>query len=201
MANPILPDITKSVRYNRANKDYDCIVTIEGEAFFIGCTETYTQGEVLCDEYVYDYLTTHNTPEKAAVVAIEGVPNADSEEDAAHFDDQQPSPHVATPDADEEPTRYPVNPAVVTALHEALRIYQAGVRVVALPSGNWFVATPALAQLGHMVLVDAHNQWVCSCGQNHTWLPPLLTAVVQAGDNEVLSPVPEPPRPSRYLVS
>jgi hypothetical protein len=196
MANPILADITKSVRYNRANKDYDCIVTIEGEEFYIGCTETYTQGEVLCDEYVYDYLTTHNTPEKAAVVAIEGVP---SEEDEVSFDDQQSNPHVASSDADDD--RYPVNPAVVTALHEALRIYQAGVRVVAMPSGNWFITTPALMQSGHMILVDAHKQWVCSCGQDHAWLPPLLTAVVQAGDNEILSPVPEPPRPSQYLVS
>jgi hypothetical protein len=194
MANPILPDITKSVRYNRANKDYDCIVTIEGEEFFIGCTESYTQGEVLCDEYVYDYLTSHNTLEKAAVVAIEGVP---SEEDEVSFDDQQPSPHVASSDADDD--RYPVNPAVVTALHEALRIYQQGVQVMAMPNGGWFVATPALRSQGHLVIKE-DQRYVCDCGDTHPWLFLLIAAVAQEGDHVIVPTVPAPPvAPAHFL--
>lgn len=59
-------EITKSIRYNRENRDFDCFVTIDDQEQYIGSTGSYADGEVLCDEYAYNYYIDSWTPERAA---------------------------------------------------------------------------------------------------------------------------------------
>lgn len=66
------PEITKHVRRNRQNRDYDCFVAFDGEAEqYIGSTPTYDEGLAKCDTFALDYYSDNHTPEKAAKIAMD----------------------------------------------------------------------------------------------------------------------------------
>lgn len=71
-ATNIIAGITKSVKYNRANRDFDCYVTIDGgEPLHIGYANGETEGNVKCDQYAFDYLSDNNAPEAAAELVLD----------------------------------------------------------------------------------------------------------------------------------
>ena len=46
--------IEKEIRYNRANKDYDCFVA----GRYVGSRSSHSDGETLCNEVAYDLISS-----------------------------------------------------------------------------------------------------------------------------------------------
>lgn len=64
-------DITKRISYNRDTRDYDCYVSIDGDAEqYIGSAPNNGAGEIKCNEYVIAYYEDNHTPEKAAELVM-----------------------------------------------------------------------------------------------------------------------------------
>ncbi len=66
----VIADIQKEIAYSRANRDYDMFITIDGKREYIGSASTYSQAEVVTNQYVYDFLVDSNTIETAAALVL-----------------------------------------------------------------------------------------------------------------------------------
>lgn len=64
-------DIIKEIKYSRENRDFDCFITIDGQREYIGSADNYSDGEIKCDEYAYNYYIDSWTPERAAQLIME----------------------------------------------------------------------------------------------------------------------------------
>lgn len=70
-ASTIIGGITKTVKFDRVTRDYACYVSIDGApAECIGYAKTHHDGENLCDQFAFDYLSDNNTPEAAAELVM-----------------------------------------------------------------------------------------------------------------------------------
>lgn len=61
--------IEKEIKYNRANRDYDCYVGGQ----YVGSRSTYSDGETLCNEVAYDLISSgacYTTTDLDAVVQL-----------------------------------------------------------------------------------------------------------------------------------
>jgi hypothetical protein len=64
-------EVTKRISYNRDGRDYDCYVSIDGDAEqYIGSAATYGQAEVKCNDHAIAYYEDAHTPEKAAELVM-----------------------------------------------------------------------------------------------------------------------------------
>lgn len=73
----IIAGIEKAIEYNRANRDYDISIIIDGgEPQYIGSASTYGQAEIAANAYAYDYLMDSNTIETAAELVMQAAPPA-----------------------------------------------------------------------------------------------------------------------------
>ncbi len=74
----IIPELTKRIAYNKAGDNYDCYIAFDGgDEQYIGSAATYGEAEKKCQDFTFDYYSDAHTPEKAAQVALNGIPTAE----------------------------------------------------------------------------------------------------------------------------
>jgi hypothetical protein len=72
------PELTKRIAYSKDNCDYSCYIVFDGgDEQYIGGAATYCEAEKKCQDFAFDYYSDAYTPEKAAQVALNGIPIAE----------------------------------------------------------------------------------------------------------------------------
>lgn len=69
---PIIADIQKDIRWDRATKDYACYIIIDGgEPQYIGSARNNSEAERITNQYAYDYLMDSHTIETATELLMQ----------------------------------------------------------------------------------------------------------------------------------
>jgi hypothetical protein len=69
----IIADIQKEIIFDRATRDFSMYISIDGKREYIGSASTYGEGEMMTNEYVFNFLMDSNTIETAAELLMQEV--------------------------------------------------------------------------------------------------------------------------------